>query len=242
MTRKKHGFTLLELLVVTAIVALIAIIGYPMFRSFAAQRNQIRCVQNLKTIQGAVQSYYLDHNNAFPVSRLQYTMDADGNKKTVPFMPDLLNRYLQLKDLNTVWWCPGDVERPVNMRKHSYGINQRLGGDAASPTTWDKQPNPNYNPVYTYLHAVQRPLSQIIYLIDYVDRSDTGKWSSVLTGGAWPMRKTHTRVPPSPTTNQVDFSRHNKVANALYLDGSVRPLTVDDLLQTEGRFITPVAE
>ncbi len=236
---RRDGFTLLELLLALVIVGVLTGLLFPLLKGVRESGNAGRCASNLKTIGVTVQLYINDHQGRFPVSRLQYTMDKDGKKKTVPFLHDLLNReYLHLEDLTTIWWCPGDQLRPVAMRRYSYGLNQRLGGDAANPQTWDGQSNPNYDPRYAKLSGVVPPLSQIIYAIDYVDTRDTGKWSSVLSGGAWPL-KVGSKPEPPLNLNQIDLGRHGKRANALFLDGSVRALGFDEMAGTASFHISP---
>lgn len=236
---RRDGFSLLELLVGLVIIAGLASLLFPLLGSVRESGYAGKCTSNLKTIGVAVGTYIADHQGSFPVSRLQYTMDKDGKKKTVSFLPDLFRRhYLPLEDLNTIWWCPGDRLRPENMRKHSYGLNQNLGGDRANPQTWDGLPNPNYDPRYAKLSNVVPPLSQIIYATDYVDRRDTGKWSSVLTGTAWPLA-VGAQPEPDPGIHQIDMTRHGKRANALFLDGSVRSLGFDDLAGTALFHISP---
>lgn len=233
------GFTLLEILAVMGVIGILIALLFPVLGKMKEPMNASRCISNLKTIGGAVLQYAAENQGEFPVSRLQYTTDANGNKKTVPFLPDLLNQkeYLPLKNLNKIWWCPGDQERPANMRKHSYGVNQRLGGDYATVNTWDGQPNPRYDSRYATLQGVEKPLSQVMYIIDYVDKGDSGKWSSVVTGTRWPMAEGSEKenVPNA----RVDFTRHSQQANALFLDGSVRSFTFEDLVGTGNHYITP---
>lgn len=235
------AFTLVEMLLVVALLAILAALSFPVLERIKESMNASRCVSNLKNIGTAVHQYTADNQGRFPASRLQYQMDAGGNKKTVPFLPDvfLSSKILTVSDYaspSSVWWCPGDLERPANMRKHSYGHNQRIGGDYATPGTWDGHPNPQYDPSYAYLYAVKKPLSQIIYLIDYVDKDDP-KWSSAVVASRWPMKKgSQKNVPPAA---RIDFERHAGVANALFLDGSVRPQRFDDLVGTEGKFFSP---
>lgn len=236
------GFTVLELLIVVAIVGVLTAVALPAIGRFREGGLRVKCTQNLRSISTLVQYYAADHDGRFPVSRLQYTMDSKGNKKTVSFLPDLLNRlYLGGGDVNQlveIWWCPADRERPENMRKHSYGHNQRLGGDQATPVTWDLQPNPAYDARYARARSVECPPSELVFLIEYVDTGDV-KWSSVVGGSRWPMAKGSDRNEPGPA--RVDYSRHPGIANALMVDGSVRAFTIDDLLHTGSRYFLPVA-
>lgn len=236
------GFTLVEMLLVVALIAILAALSFPVLGRVKESLNASRCVSNLKNIGVAVQQYTADNQGRFPTSRLQYRMDEGGNKTTVPFLPDvfLSSKILTVSDYaspSSVWWCPGDVERPANIRKHSYGHNQRLGGDYATTQTWDGKPNSSFDPSYAYIHAVRKPLSQIIYLIDYVDTGDAGKWSSAVVATRWPMRKGSQK--DAPLAARIDFERHAGVANALFLDGSVRPQRFEDLVDSEGKFFTP---
>lgn len=74
MTDKAHlsrkGFTLLELLLVVAIISLLSAISMMSLRLASERARTVQCQNNQRTIGIALQSYYIDHN-AFPY--------ADGN-------------------------------------------------------------------------------------------------------------------------------------------------------------------
>ncbi len=235
----RTALALYELLAVAALLGVLLALLLPVLGRVKTAGNMARCTGNLRTIGIAVRQYASDRNGKFPPSRLQYEMESDGSKGTVSFLPDLLRRlkYIDVENLDSIWWCPGDVERPASMRKHSYGMNQRIGGSAATTTTWDGLPNPEYNPAYASLQGVRQPLAQIIYLVDFVDKGDAGKWSSVVTGSRWPM-KAGSSLSSIPDA-RIDFNRHSRAANALFLDGSVRALRFEDLAGTGVHHFSP---
>ena len=239
-TSSPSGFTLLELLISVAAVAILAALAGPALGRLRQGGDRVACISNLRTIGALIQTYAADHQGRFPVSRLQYTADANGNRRTVAFLPDLLNRlYVQEEDVTRLWWCPADRERPANMRKHSYGHNQRLGGDFGAMTTWDGEPNPTYDPRYAMFQAVEKPLSEVIMLVEYVDESDP-KWSSAVVASRWPLPLT--ADPLARPVARIDFERHGGTANALMLDGSVRGFQKQELLRTRNKYILPEAE
>jgi prepilin-type processing-associated H-X9-DG protein len=233
--------SLIEIAVVMGILVILVMLTIALTRTVTEKRNTTHCIANLRTISGLVMQYVADHDGLFPPSRLQYTKDpTTGERKTVSFLPDLLNRlylgYNSVSILHPIWWCPGDVERPENMRKHSYGHNQFLGGSQGNPQTWDGQSNPEYDARYASPLLMDKAPGQVIYLIDFVNMGDS-KWSSSISAGVWPMRADSTLK--NIRDARVDFSRHANVANALFLDGSVRSMGFNDLAGTAGRYIWP---
>lgn len=62
-----RAFTILELLVVLAIVALLASLAVPEFNRFLDQARSTACAGNLRNIGIAVRGYISDHDGTFPV-------------------------------------------------------------------------------------------------------------------------------------------------------------------------------
>ena len=60
--RSKKGFTLVEIMIVVAIIGLLAAIAIPNFVQNRGKAQARTCVANLKQIEGAAQQYLLDSN------------------------------------------------------------------------------------------------------------------------------------------------------------------------------------
>lgn len=59
-TRNEKGFTLIELMVVVAIIAVLVSIAIPSFISATSSAKVKTCQANLRTIDGAIQVYYAE--------------------------------------------------------------------------------------------------------------------------------------------------------------------------------------
>ncbi len=82
---RASGFTLVELLVVLAIIALLAGLLFPAFNRMQERASQTTCVTNLNQISTAVRQYYLDEK-AYPNSLtflMPISAELDGNAATV---------------------------------------------------------------------------------------------------------------------------------------------------------------
>jgi type II secretion system protein G len=98
-SRSKRGFTLIELLVVISIISLLAAIIFANVSAARARaRDSVRKAQ-LKTLQTALEAYYVDHN-AYPStggSNNWYSSEP-GNNANAPYGPG-----------NNGDWIPGLV-------------------------------------------------------------------------------------------------------------------------------------
>jgi general secretion pathway protein G len=64
----KKGFTLIELLIVIAVIAILIGIALPRFRGMQEEGNIAKAKTELRTLQTAVESYYIHQNNTYPSS------------------------------------------------------------------------------------------------------------------------------------------------------------------------------
>ena len=89
-TSRKSGFTLVEIMIVVAIIGLLAAIAIPNFVKARTTSQANACINNLRQYDGAVQQYALENKQA---STASYTMS-------------LINPYVKLDSSGNLPVCP----------------------------------------------------------------------------------------------------------------------------------------
>jgi prepilin-type N-terminal cleavage/methylation domain-containing protein len=101
---KKYGFTLVEIMIVVAIIGLLAAIAIPNFVRARTTSQQNACINNLRQIDGAKQ---------------QWALEFKASATTTPGLTDI-QPYLGRGQAGTAPSCPADSG---NTFATSYSIN-----------------------------------------------------------------------------------------------------------------------
>jgi len=88
MNTNRKGFTLVEIMIVVAIIGILAAIAIPNFLRSRKESLKNSCIANLKQIEGAIEQHYLAGNTAAPAS-IEALCGAADTKflKAEPFCP-----------------------------------------------------------------------------------------------------------------------------------------------------------
>ena len=114
-----HRFSLIELLIVIAIIAILAGLLLPSLSSARESSRRISCTSNLKQIAQANASYINDHNGYF--GEIGYmVLSSDWNSINTAYLTDW-----------NVFCCPSDAVERVDWggtKRCSYSMNRWLTG------------------------------------------------------------------------------------------------------------------
>jgi type IV pilus assembly protein PilA len=88
MLKNKKGFTLIELMIVVAIIGILAAIAIPNFLKFQAKSKQSEAKTNLKAIFTAETSYFGEENTFGPLDTVNYQPIGTASKMIYGFSVD----------------------------------------------------------------------------------------------------------------------------------------------------------
>ena len=197
-TPRKAGFTLLELLVVVAVIGILAALLLPAMVRARTKAQGISCLNNTRQLYLAWILYADDHNG-----RLAYNLGGDVKVRGVAPASNLnwVNNILnwELKSDNTnlatiteaslgayankataIYRCPSDdvlsdIQRAAGWRSRvrSYSMNAMIGDAGDLSLTGFNRNNPDYVQFFSFA-TIPQPSGIFVFLDEHADSIDDG--------------------------------------------------------------------
>lgn len=82
-----RGFTIIELLIVIAVISILVSIALPRFKGISDEGNIAKAKGELRTLQTAVESFYLHNSNAYPSALSSLTSATPNIVNAIPTDP-----------------------------------------------------------------------------------------------------------------------------------------------------------
>ncbi len=121
----RKGFTLVEILIVLAVVAALAAFAWPAVRASMARSKSAQCLSNLRQIGAGLQLYLIDNEMIFPDLA---AARADRSEEILT-VDVLLQPYVEDE---RIFSCPADITGQFTNTGTSYFWNSTLNGQPAS--------------------------------------------------------------------------------------------------------------
>ncbi len=128
MRARRSGFTLIEILVVMAIIAVIAALSSAVWQRSQRVAKAAACMQNLRQIGAGLAQYLGDHDGAFPT----LVLARDSKEQQVPTLDTELAAYVKEAHVFT---CPDDQKNLGQITGTSYLWNPKLNGQKLAALT-----------------------------------------------------------------------------------------------------------
>ncbi len=227
-----RGFTLIECLVVIAIIAILAAFLFPVFARARENARRTSCASNLKQIGLGLLQYVQDNDETLP--RSFYGSGAAPSDAANYKWMDCIFPYVKSE---AVFDCPSDGKSPRYRRSQganygSYGLNGAYGsgGDAQNP--------PRSSAAYLVHLAQLAAPSGTVWITDNNNADETSSGGS--SGGSYGFFWTNAANNP-PIQNIGDGTRqlsqiaerHLETVNVLWCDGHVKAMKLDALTATK---------
>jgi prepilin-type N-terminal cleavage/methylation domain-containing protein len=148
---KRHGFTLMELLVVVAVIAMLAALLFPVFSHAREKARQVSCLSNLRQIGSAVLLYAQDYDETYPGGpglQVLWVPGPEGDWENMPTpccgnvaRTSIAARLRPYTRADRIFYCPDDPmadrffggDRPPKLARHSYWWYEGMSRGSAWP-------------------------------------------------------------------------------------------------------------
>ena len=121
----RRAFTLIEIIVVIAIIGILSAFAYPVYQKSVAGGKAAACLSNLRQIGGGLNAYLNDNEMKMPTLQIA----RDSINQNVPVIDNTLDKYLTAKG---VFACPADNKNFAVKTGTSYCWNVALNGQAVA--------------------------------------------------------------------------------------------------------------
>ena len=137
LRNRRHGFTLIEFLVVIAIIAILAAILFPVFAQVRASARKTVCLSNTRQMGSALSMYAQDNDEIYPT----LVLVGDSSSNLAYDVSTALHSYINNED---VFFCPDRTTKGCNSLGYTevgfrsdrclgygynFGVNIYAGGD-----------------------------------------------------------------------------------------------------------------
>lgn len=127
----KKGFTLIELMIVVAIIGILAAIAIPQFANLVAKSQEGATKGNLGTVRSALSIYYGDTEGWYPVDPTQFTSLTSNGK----YLQNVPNATLPKTNNNSGHGTSNGITNTSGQDVGGWYYNN-AGPLAASAATW----------------------------------------------------------------------------------------------------------
>lgn len=101
----RRGFTLVEMLVVIGILVVLIGLLFPTISKIQSEAQSTNCMNNMRQIHGAIESYRQLHNSLLPNTE---PLPAVTEAGPIGGLPGILKSYLPRE--SSAWLCPSDTD------------------------------------------------------------------------------------------------------------------------------------
>ncbi|CAN5621697.1 hypothetical protein BH09VER1_BH09VER1_13750 [soil metagenome] len=211
----RRGFTLIELIATTAIIALLAALLLPVGSNVLKSAKATQCASNMRQIYTALSTYAAENNNNYPaISAVISGTKTDWDKGEItPYLP------LRADGIkaNTIFICPSAEYKGVpnrNISRAYCSTQSRIGLDPANAGGLSFQ--------YQTPRSVNSIANKTTSILMY-DGVQSGAFSYCDVVKEWDLVSAAPEItnPAGTTSTYISFRHPNNTAQLLRADGHV---------------------